>query len=358
MLTNKDIDKLDNLIKLYPNIDNIYAILKYLIVVSLFPISEDNELLKSFFCEKDNSKKIFYLYKLISEIQPDIIYKIYKTSINKLPRIYENEEKDIVLLCLNTQGGFGDYVSTFKYFLELTKNVKKVLYPIPWEVKSLFEYNLQKYSINNVELLTENLEDIIIEENYDYIRKIHPIYYEDNFKNITPDNSLFVKAEDVETFKRKFVNPKTFNIGISWKSDRGNYPLGRNTDFSKFLEMTNIKNAQVYSLQYGISDEELNNENVINLGKYFNNIYETAVGVKSMDIIVSIDNLIMNLGQSLGVKTFLLIPFKYLWCSEKTRNYRGYRNLKIFQNNETNNYEETVLKIINEIKILISSLQK
>lgn len=358
MITNKVIDKLEYLLKIL-NIENIDVIFKYLIVISMLPMSEDNENLKKFFDASDYQKKIFYLYKIINEIPSDLIYKIYNApSVDRLPRIYDDKEKDVVLLCLNTQGGFGDYVSTFRYLLELAKNVKKVYYPIPKEVKSLYEYNLNKYNICNVELLTENLEDIIINNKYDYIRRIHHIYYEKEYSDINIYNTIFVNPEDVEVFKNRYVNEKTFNIGISWKSDKGDYPPGRNTSLENFLSLTKIKNAQVYSLQYGISDSELKNTNIINLGKYFNNIYETAVGVNSMDLIVSVDNLIMNLSNTSGVKTLFLIPYNYPWCSFEIPNYRGFRDLNIFQNDEENNYKKTISNVKTEIENIISSLRK
>ena len=64
--------------------------------------------------------------------------------------------------------------------------------------------------------------------------------------------------------------------------------------------MFNIKNIDYYSF----SLDDNSDERVISLGKTFENFTDTACALKNMDIIISTDNVILNLAGALGVKTY------------------------------------------------------
>ena len=64
--------------------------------------------------------------------------------------------------------------------------------------------------------------------------------------------------------------------------------------------------------------EEINPDfEITNLGKTFNNFTETASAIKNMDLIISTDNVILNLSGALGVKTVGLF--------NKDTNYRWFK---------------------------------
>ena len=94
-----------------------------------------------------------------------------------------------------------------------------------------------------------------------------------------------------------------------------------------FNIITNLENVNVYSLQVG---SEIENPKIIDLGNTFNDFTDTACAIKNMDIVISTDNVILNLAGALGVKTLGLFnkQTNFRWFKTTGENVGWYNSVK------------------------------
>jgi len=111
-------------------------------------------------------------------------------------------------------------------------------------------------------------------------------------------------------------NNKGYNIGISWKSFKNRYSSEKSLDLDSFKNILEMKNSNIFNLQYGDIEKELNdfliqnNYEIITLKKLdlFNNFSGLANILKKLDVFITVSNSTAHLAGALGVKTLLIKP--------------------------------------------------
>ena len=94
--------------------------------------------------------------------------------------------------------------------------------------------------------------------------------------------------------------------------------------------MTGIKGIDIYSLQFGI---ESKHPEIFDLGLTFKDFTDTAEAIKNMDLVISTDNVILNLAGALGVKTIGLFnkQTNFRWFKLDDDNVGWYKSVKPLQ---------------------------
>ena len=247
-------------------------------------------------------------------------------------------------LLIHYEQGFGD---TFMYcrFVPMFKGVaKKVVFVVQEEL-----YDLIKSSklMTGVKLLSS--KDDLSKVKYDvhmalldapYALKITP-------KTMpNPEGYLKVSSAKVKEYGKKYIKPtKKIKVGIAYQGDKSANYNGRDINFTRFNRLFSLEGFEFYSL----TKEVVESDKVIALGDTFNDFTDTACAIKNMDIVVSTDNVILNLAGALGVKSYGLFNKhpNFRWYQLKGENVGWYESVQAIQVEENNCWTTVFSELIN-----------
>ena len=94
-----------------------------------------------------------------------------------------------------------------------------------------------------------------------------------------------------------------------------------------------------------------------NIVKDFNDFNQTAAAIENCDIILTTDNVIMNLSGALGKKTLALFNWYYdwRWFDIKGENITYLTSVKPFVNDKMNNWDYSINAAVAEIRKIQNS---
>ena len=282
-------------------------------------------------------------YRFVKENNP-----YYYPNINKPLWNLETDISDKTLL-VRCEQGFGD-TFMFSRFIQTVKNkAKKVIF-----ITQKNTFRLIKNSFTDFEVYPDDID--LNSLDFDFHIPLMSLMKLWNFENNTLDGYLKVENSDVESFKSKFLDSKKLSIGISYCGMEIEAFKCRNIDLKEFEALKNLGNVQLYSFQYGdkLKDEFKIQENemgIINLSEHFKDFYDTAVAVNSMDLIITADNVLLNLAGALGKKTYALMNAysEYRWYKLYGDDIGWYKSVKPFVAREMNGWEKVFNEVINNI---------
>lgn len=252
-------------------------------------------------------------------------------------------------LLVHYEQGFGD-TFMFSRFLKILKNkAKKVIF-----ITQKNTYKLIKNSFFEIEIYPDDIDLSILD--FDLHIPLMSLIKLWDFKNNTMNGYLKVKDNDIENFKSKYLDNKKLNIGISYYGTENKAFKYRNIDLKEFEPLGKLKNVQLYSFQYGdkLKKEFKIQENkmgIINLSKNFSDFYDTAAAVCSMDLIVTSDNVLLNLAGALGKKAFALMNAysEYRWYKLSGNDIGWYKSVKPLVACEMNGWKHVFNEVVNNI---------
>lgn len=273
---------------------------------------------------------------------------IYYPKINK-PLWNLKEDISNKTLLVHTEQGFGDTFMFSRFLKKVKDKAKKVIF-----VTQKNTYRLIKNSFLDFEIYPDDID--LTSFDFDYHIPLMTLIKLWDFEGNTLNQYLKVKENDIEEFKNKFLDNKKLNIGISYYGTENNAFKYRNVDLVEFEPINNLKNVQLYSFQYGdkLKDEfkiQENNMGIINLSKHFKDFYDTAAAVCAMDLIITSDNVLLNLAGALGKKTYALMNAysEYRWYKLQGDNIGWYKSVKPFVASEMNGWKQIFNKVVNNI---------
>ena len=259
-------------------------------------------------------------------------------------------------LLVHVEQGFGDFMM-FSRFIPMMKNyAKNVISVVQDELLELMQYSFPDipfYGVKNT-----NLEKL----DFDY----HvPLIEIPKIIKLQPDaipskgGYLNVGSTRVNEYKNRFLTKEEYNgklkIGISFEGDLNAKGQGRDVDIEYFIPLTKMENVQVFAFNKHRGNEfykRLGEDvNIVNLADTFNNFMDTAAALTNMDIVISSDNVILNLSGALGLKTFGLFNMEYEYRWFDLPNSTGwYNSVKPFVAKKSNGWEEVIERVCKEIK--------
>ncbi len=276
----------------------------------------------------------------------ELFYKRSKGSLDKytsnLWKPSETPDKDLVIIC---DQGFGDHIQFIRYLPFF--DCKSVKVAAAKSLIKLFKlnypnYEFIKYSEINPEIQAVRVADLAYFLNMDF----NNIPFSEGYLNVEPAN----------------ITNKKLKVGLCWEAGAAGIRgmINRTINVRCFEPILNMKDIQVYSFQY--NDVLKGNERypqMINLAKDFNDFYDTAKALKSMDIMITVDTSVAHLAGALGVKTLLLLPYAPDWrwfrgCPEKEGEdiTSWYKSVKLIVQQDHISWEEP----INIVKQILNSI--
>lgn len=226
--------------------------------------------------------------------------------------------KDKTLL-VHYEQGFGDTIMYCRFVPFLKNFAKKVIFVVQDELFELLK-NSSKIS-QGIDIVSDktNVENI----DYDYDMALLDVPY---VLKIEITDLPYTEGYLDVPFEKDSTPNKKLKIGIANSGSKdANYNI-RNIDLSEFKILKEKLDCDLYYLQ----KEEINPDfEITNLGKTFNNFTETASAIKNMDLIISTDNVILNLSGALGVKTVGLFnkDTNYRWFKTDGENVGWYNSV-------------------------------
>ena len=242
---------------------------------------------------------------------------------------FKSDISDKTLL-VHYEQGFGDTFMYCRFLPDLKKLAKKIIFVAQKEVYDLIKSS--KIISNEIEIIPEGTN-----VNYD----VHMALLDTpHVLKITSeklplcDKYLEVSQKQIQEYSQKYIKKSNnLKVGISYHGNKNANYSGRDIDFSRFKKLFALKNIDFYSF----SQDEDSESGIISLGHTFQNFTDTACALKNMDIIISTDNVILNLAGAMGIKTFGLFNkhtnFRWFKLEKDTGWYKSVTPLQVEDNN-------------------------
>lgn len=253
-------------------------------------------------------------------------------------------------LLIYYEQGFGDTVLMWGYNKYLLNKKAKLI----WVVQDNI-YPLLKNSTDEIEVYPAGTTDLN-KLQFDYYIPSMDI---PKFLNITKENAsvgsdyIYVQPEKIKHFKDLYFKNNKLKIGIAFSgNENGNQT--RNIPIETFELLNNLKDIEIYSLVKNADDSLFKNfkdNNIVNIAKCFDNFENTAAVMKNLDLIITGDNIILNLAGALGIKTYAMFNwcYEFRWYNLNNENVGWYTTVKPFINEKMDDWNNSMKKIIKEI---------
>lgn len=279
---------------------------------------------------------------------------------NSFPAIFTSKKKRWNLkvdikdkhILVHFEQGFGDSIMFVRFVDELKSKCAKVSLIVQEGLIDLFNDSNLGIDIYK--------ESELAKINYDYYIPMMdlPIVCETRPDNIPYANGyLKVPTAKVNAYKKEYINKNDkLKIGIAYEGTLASKETDRDIPLHYLYPLMQLPDVEVYSFQV----DDLTNQmdripediNLIRLGKTFKNWEDTACAMKSMDLMITTDNGVMNLAGALGVKTFALFNkiTEWRWFQTTGKDIVWYKSVRPFQAPTSKAWDVPVNEIIEEIQ--------
>ena len=279
------------------------------------------------------------------------------------PTFYPNIEKPLwngqthianKTLLVHCEQGFGDVIMYIRFVHDIKKFAKNVITIVQGELLDLFKESNLDFPIYPRFYPLKKL-------NFDY--QI-PMMSLPRILKTTPQSIpstggyLTVRQDRVDAFKNAYIKTNKFKIGICLEGAASGKKEERDVDWSYLEKFGVFKNIQFYCLKNDLDKEFFKKTcpsiNVECFGSNLKSFADTAAAIKNMDLIISTDNVILNLSGALGVKTFGLYNLnrEYRWYGVEEGKVIWYDSVKPFQAKVQNEWDNVIDDVIKNIKAL------
>lgn len=258
----------------------------------------------------------------------------------------KSDISDKVLL-IHYEQGFGD---TFMYcrFVPMMKNLaKQVIFVVQ---DSLYDLIKNSKIISDGVMVVSECQSKNLEYDLHMALLDTPFVLKISAQNL-PLCEKYLEVEDdkVKVYADKYLNKSNrIKVGICLHGNKNANYKGRDLELSKMQELFNLKDVEFYLLT---EDKETEIQNLIPLGETFESFTDTACAVKNMDVVLSTDNVILNLAGSLGVKTlglFTKYP-NFRWFKLSGNDVGWYKSVRPVQIEDFDCNSALVSNLINYI---------
>ena len=269
--------------------------------------------------------------------------------ISYAPEKRWNLKSDILdkVLLIHYEQGFGD---TFMYcrFVPMMKNLaKQVIFVVQ---DSLYDLIKNSKIISDGVMVVSECQSENLEYDLHMALLDTPFVLKISAQNL-PLCEKYLEVEDdkVKVYADKYLNKSNrIKVGICLHGNKNANYKGRDLELSKMQELFNLKDVEFYLLT---EDKETEIQNLIPLSETFETFTDTACAVKNMDVVLSTDNVILNLAGSLGVKTlglFTKYP-NFRWFKLSGNDVGWYKSVRPVQIEDFDCNSALVSNLINYI---------
>ena len=258
----------------------------------------------------------------------------------------KSDISDKVLL-IHYEQGFGDTFMYCRFVPMMKKLAKQVIFVVQ---DSLYDLIKNSKIISDGVMVVSECQSENLEYDFHMALLDTPFVLKILAQNL-PLCEKYLEVEDdkVKVYADKYLNKSNrIKVGICLHGNKNANYKGRDLELSKMQELFNLKDVEFYLLT---EDKETEIQNLIPLGETFETFTDTACAVKNMDVVLSTDNVILNLAGSLGVKTlglFTKYP-NFRWFKLSGNDVGWYKSVRPVQIEDFDCNSALVSNLINYI---------
>lgn len=338
------------------------------------PTPEQQVLYSRYFLKEGDLKTGYEMYKVRFKTS-NVAYPKELTDKTRWNGKTDLSDKTVIL---HYEQGFGDSVMFVRYLPKLAKLAKKVILVIQKNLIPILKSSgYDKYceilsheaDINpNIKLADTNSSVMYTGASgmskipHDYhvpMMDLPYLFDESPDKMEEAGGYLQVDEEKLKAFRKKYIKDNDkIKVGLSYHGTKQSNSTYRDIHATEFLPLFETEGIEFYSFQADEYAEELKDlpkhVTVHNLGKEFKNFEDTACAMKCMDLVISTDNVVMNLAGALGIKTFALFNVfsECRWYKTEGENIGWYKSVEPFTAKDYNDWSPLIKNIQKRIKNL------
>lgn len=169
-----------------------------------------------------------------------------------------------------------------------------------------------------------------------------------------PSATSYIRASKKKTKQWENIFDKSkLNVGIAWAGNT-NHPNDhhRSTSLKQFESLADIQNVQLYSLQYGKSQQQIKlstiNDKIVDCGQPW---VDAAAIIHHLDIVICVDTSIAHLSAAMGKRTWILLPYysDWRWLTDQ-QDSPWYPSIKLFRQNKYSDWDTVFNKVHQKLK--------
>ena len=276
---------------------------------------------------KGEFEKGWEFYELRDSIMKDFFFENLKT--------WKGENLKDSNILVTSEQGMGDILQFSKFLINLSPLCKKIDFVLYDKLLPIFKKQFKNISFYGMSEILQN--------NYDYkisLGSLNKYFFKDQSSN---SSDLINFSEERRKHWELIFKNKKKNIGLIWS---GNFfgpkePL-RSIELKKLDKLISL-DLNFYSFQNEIWERDkkfFNNSNIIDLSK---ESFADIVGIiQNLDLIISTDTFFLHLACVCNKETWGLISFDADWRWYEYYKYNPYKSLKIYKQNDYNNWDIVV----------------
>ena len=307
--------------------------------------------------DKIKDDPMFYNYygiKLLNEGNFDDGWKYYEYRNSKIIDFFAStnewtgEKIDTKSIVVFNEQGLGDSIQFSKYIIPLTKIAKNVTFVVQASIKNLFKNDIKNLSIETIETSRNKQFDFKIA-----LGSLIKFFFKEKFGK---NENLIQTNKDYDLKWKDKIDSKKLNIGFVWSGgfNGANEPY-RSVPLKSLKKVFSL-DANFYCLQNEIWDrdlEEFKSLNFIDYGKY--KLDEIASIIQNLDLVITSDTSLLHLSASLNKETWGMLSLYPDWRWGEFDKFNPYSSLKIFKQEEFNEWTDVENEIIEELKKKVSN---
>lgn len=249
-------------------------------------------------------------------------------------------------LLVHYEQGFGDTFMYCRFVPFLKKLAGKIIFVVQDDLFDLLKSS--PIFSDGIEIVPESIDISTLQYDFHMALLDAPLALNTDISTIPYKNGyLEVDRHKIDKYAKKYLKKsENLKVGIAYSGDKSANYNGRDIELNRFRNLLNIEGIDFYSLQVNGEDESL--YNITSLGNTFKSFTDTACAMKNMDIIISTDNVILNLAGALGITTYgLFNKFpNYRWYKLNGKDVGWYSSVIPLQAEETNCWRDIFAELI------------
>jgi len=247
-----------------------------------------------------------------------------------------------------SEQGFGDSIQFVRYLHLVKEKGGYIILECKKELMRLFK---------SLQVVDEFVEKNNLVPDFDFY--IHlmslPLVFNTDLQNI-PNRVPYLKAEPelVDKFASKFDGSK-FKVGIVWSGNESQVDnRNRSVGFEKFKSLKNIQGVELFSLQKGEAAGQLDDMDIVNIGRDIGDFADTAAVIENLDLVILIDTATAHLAGAMGKPVWVLltqIP-DWRWLLDR-EDSPWYPTMRLFRQKKLGDWDSLFKLVREELEMLL-----
>lgn len=263
---------------------------------------------------------------------------------------YKDDISDKILV-VHYEEGFGDSIMYGRFLPLLKQFAKQTVLIVQPELVNLFKQS--PVLSEGIDVLGDIKEfaSKYKGQNYTHIPLMDMPYPLGVDSHFIPFTNSYLVATKPKKYKNDVIN-----VGVAYSGDVSANYNGRDIKLSEFYDIAKLDGVQLYSLQVGDIYNQVNNlpsdVSIIDLGKGFNDFTDTANAIAGLDLVITSDNVILNLAGALGKRTYGVFNKypNYRWFDLTGDSVVWYDSVKPFQCENENDWTSVMKTVEKSLK--------